>query len=190
MLKRDSNQDLGTNISRSSYREDNKILLIDSGTGNVEEEEEAKDLLMYEDPSLSGPVKVRRKAQFAHWGVPGVSKPVINNDSDNEDNDEEDDKVDSKEDTADHAEDKSKKENKIDPRITLQVSLGKVCTVKVPTTSFTFDRFYLSMQPAKQVSWHHRGDYFSTVAPDAGKNSVMIHQLSQQRTQVTTLFCV
>lgn len=35
----------------------------------------------------------------------------------------------------------------------------------------------------KQIAWHHKGDYFSTVAPEGDKNGVSIHQLSQQRTQ-------
>lgn len=35
----------------------------------------------------------------------------------------------------------------------------------------------------KQMVWHHKGDYFSTVAPEGAKNAAAIHQLSQQRTQ-------
>ncbi|KAK6624767.1 hypothetical protein RUM44_011627 [Polyplax serrata] len=35
-----------------------------------------------------------------------------------------------------------------------------------------------------QVSWHGRGDYFSTVMPEGSNRSVMIHQLSKRRSQV------
>eukprot|EP00252_Welwitschia_mirabilis_P007906 TRINITY_DN19604_c0_g1_i1.p1 TRINITY_DN19604_c0_g1~~TRINITY_DN19604_c0_g1_i1.p1 ORF type:complete len:727 (-),score=145.50 TRINITY_DN19604_c0_g1_i1:175-2355(-) len=33
------------------------------------------------------------------------------------------------------------------------------------------------------VSWHHKGDYFTTVAPDGESKAVLIHQLSKQQTQ-------
>jgi ribosome biogenesis protein ERB1 len=39
------------------------------------------------------------------------------------------------------------------------------------------------LKTVKQIAWHHKGDYFSTVAPEGDKNGVSIHQLSQQRTQ-------
>ncbi|PLW06159.1 hypothetical protein PCANC_26166 [Puccinia coronata f. sp. avenae] len=35
----------------------------------------------------------------------------------------------------------------------------------------------------KQVSWHKRGDYFGSVATEAGNQSVLIHQLSKHQTQ-------
>lgn len=35
----------------------------------------------------------------------------------------------------------------------------------------------------KQVTWHKRGDYFGTVATEAGNQSVLIHQLSKHQTQ-------
>ncbi|KAJ3415009.1 Ribosome biogenesis protein 1 [Chytridiales sp. JEL 0842] len=34
-----------------------------------------------------------------------------------------------------------------------------------------------------QIIWHRKGDYFATVAPDAGSSSVAIHQLSKKSTQ-------
>ncbi|GBG74592.1 hypothetical protein CBR_g19000 [Chara braunii] len=37
--------------------------------------------------------------------------------------------------------------------------------------------------PVRSSSWHHKGDYFSTVAPDGLSRSVMVHQLSKQQTQ-------
>lgn len=36
----------------------------------------------------------------------------------------------------------------------------------------------------KQVTWHGRGDYFSTVMPEGANRSTLIHQLSKRRTQV------
>lgn len=36
----------------------------------------------------------------------------------------------------------------------------------------------------KQVTWHGRGDYFSTVMPEGANRSALIHQLSKRRTQV------
>lgn len=35
----------------------------------------------------------------------------------------------------------------------------------------------------KQVTWHAKGDYFTTVSADGGSSSVLIHQLSRQRSQ-------
>ncbi|TIA93538.1 hypothetical protein E3P81_00874 [Wallemia ichthyophaga] len=35
----------------------------------------------------------------------------------------------------------------------------------------------------KQVVWHRKGDYFATVAGDAGSKSVLIHQLSKHQSQ-------
>ncbi|CAG8845342.1 22029_t:CDS:2, partial [Racocetra persica] len=35
----------------------------------------------------------------------------------------------------------------------------------------------------KQITWHRKGDYFSTVTPDAGSQAVLIHQLSRHQTQ-------
>eukprot|EP00241_Pyramimonas_parkeae_P017894 CAMPEP_0114284504 /NCGR_PEP_ID=MMETSP0059-20121206/4683_1 /TAXON_ID=36894 /ORGANISM="Pyramimonas parkeae, Strain CCMP726" /LENGTH=811 /DNA_ID=CAMNT_0001405329 /DNA_START=33 /DNA_END=2468 /DNA_ORIENTATION=- len=37
--------------------------------------------------------------------------------------------------------------------------------------------------PIKQVTWHHRGDYFATVAPTGGTASVLVHQISKQVSQ-------
>ncbi|KAK2723761.1 ribosome biogenesis protein BOP1 homolog [Artemia franciscana] len=36
----------------------------------------------------------------------------------------------------------------------------------------------------KQVTWHPRGDYFSSVMPEGANRSVVIHQLSKRRSQV------
>lgn len=36
----------------------------------------------------------------------------------------------------------------------------------------------------KQVTWHGRGDYFSTVMPEGANRSALIHQLSKRRTQI------
>jgi len=33
------------------------------------------------------------------------------------------------------------------------------------------------------ISWHHKGDYFATVAPDYNTRAVLMHQLSKQQTQ-------
>ncbi|KAG7400594.1 Ribosome biogenesis protein 1 [Phytophthora boehmeriae] len=35
----------------------------------------------------------------------------------------------------------------------------------------------------KDVAWHHKGDYLSTVAPGAGAGAVLIHQVSKRKTQ-------
>ncbi|KAF1795553.1 WD repeat BOP1/Erb1 [Phytophthora cactorum] len=35
----------------------------------------------------------------------------------------------------------------------------------------------------KDVTWHYKGDYLSTVAPGAGAGAVLIHQLSKRKTQ-------
>ncbi|CEH18325.1 rrna processing-related protein [Ceraceosorus bombacis] len=35
----------------------------------------------------------------------------------------------------------------------------------------------------KALAWHAKGDYLATVASDAGSSSVLIHQISRQRTQ-------
>lgn len=39
-------------------------------------------------------------------------------------------------------------------------------------------------KPIKQVTWHGRGDYFSTVMPEGANRSALIHQLSKRRTQI------
>ncbi|CAG8438502.1 14022_t:CDS:10 [Ambispora leptoticha] len=35
----------------------------------------------------------------------------------------------------------------------------------------------------KQVTWHRKGDYFATLAPDAGNQGILIHQLTKHQTQ-------
>jgi ribosome biogenesis protein ERB1 len=40
-----------------------------------------------------------------------------------------------------------------------------------------------SSKDTKLVTWHGKGDYLSSVAPEAGRQSVMIHRLSQHQTQ-------
>jgi len=35
----------------------------------------------------------------------------------------------------------------------------------------------------KDVTWHYKGDYLSTVAPGAGSSAVLIHQLSKRKSQ-------
>ncbi|KAK3279018.1 Ribosome biogenesis protein 1 [Cymbomonas tetramitiformis] len=35
----------------------------------------------------------------------------------------------------------------------------------------------------RQLAWHHRGDYFTSVAPMGGPFAVLVHQLSKQATQ-------
>ncbi|KAG0230069.1 Ribosome biogenesis protein erb1 [Actinomortierella wolfii] len=45
-------------------------------------------------------------------------------------------------------------------------------------------RVWIHMQkPVKQVTWHRKGDYFATVAPDANNSAVLIHQLTKHQTQ-------
>ncbi|KAF9281848.1 Ribosome biogenesis protein erb1 [Mortierella alpina] len=45
-------------------------------------------------------------------------------------------------------------------------------------------RVWVHLQKAvKQVTWHRKGDYFSTVAPDANNSAVLIHQLTKHQTQ-------
>lgn len=39
-------------------------------------------------------------------------------------------------------------------------------------------------KPVKQVAWHGKGDYFSSVMPDGANRSVLIHQLSRRRSQL------
>ena len=40
----------------------------------------------------------------------------------------------------------------------------------------------------KQVTWHAKGDYFCSVIPEGANRSVIIHQLSKWRSQVSS-FC-
>ncbi|DBA02708.1 TPA: LOW QUALITY PROTEIN: hypothetical protein N0F65_010533 [Lagenidium giganteum] len=35
----------------------------------------------------------------------------------------------------------------------------------------------------KDVCWHHKGDYLSTMTPSAGSSAVLIHQISKRKTQ-------
>jgi len=45
-------------------------------------------------------------------------------------------------------------------------------------------RVWIHLQKAvKQVTWHRKGDYFATVAPDANNSAVLIHQLTKHQTQ-------
>ncbi|RUS13681.1 NUC169 domain-containing protein [Endogone sp. FLAS-F59071] len=39
------------------------------------------------------------------------------------------------------------------------------------------------LQVVKQVTWHRKGDYFATVAPDAQNFAVLIHQATKHQTQ-------
>jgi ribosome biogenesis protein ERB1 len=39
-------------------------------------------------------------------------------------------------------------------------------------------------KPISQIAWHIKGDYFAIVMPDAGNRSVIIHQLSKERSQI------
>ena len=36
----------------------------------------------------------------------------------------------------------------------------------------------------KQVAWHYKGDYFAALMPSGANKSVVIHQLSKQKSQV------
>lgn len=38
-------------------------------------------------------------------------------------------------------------------------------------------------QAVKQITWHRKGDYFATVAPEAGHLAVLIHQTTKHMTQ-------
>jgi ribosome biogenesis protein ERB1 len=38
-------------------------------------------------------------------------------------------------------------------------------------------------QAVKQITWHRKGDYFSTVAPDAKNLAVLIHQITKYQSQ-------
>jgi len=38
-------------------------------------------------------------------------------------------------------------------------------------------------QPLKFVTWHHKGDYFSTVCPGASRLAVLIHHMSKKQSQ-------
>ncbi|RHZ56097.1 hypothetical protein Glove_406g85 [Diversispora epigaea] len=42
---------------------------------------------------------------------------------------------------------------------------------------------HLHNKTIKDINWHRRGDYFSTIASDAGNQSILIHQLSKHQTQ-------
>ncbi|XP_068145440.1 ribosome biogenesis protein BOP1 homolog [Drosophila tropicalis] len=39
-------------------------------------------------------------------------------------------------------------------------------------------------KPIRQVTWHGRGDYLSTVMPEGANRSALIHQLSKRRSQI------
>ena len=43
-------------------------------------------------------------------------------------------------------------------------------------------RTFLNQKPVKNIAWHPKGDYFSTVLDDKNSsNSVIMHQLSRQK---------
>ncbi|CAG8501390.1 818_t:CDS:10 [Diversispora eburnea] len=42
---------------------------------------------------------------------------------------------------------------------------------------------HLHKKTVKNINWHRRGDYFSTISSDAGNQSILIHQLSKHQTQ-------
>jgi hypothetical protein len=39
----------------------------------------------------------------------------------------------------------------------------------------------------KQVTWHAKGDYFTTLNPQSNKTAILVHQLSKFTTQVHAL---
>ncbi|CAG8516384.1 4898_t:CDS:10 [Paraglomus brasilianum] len=42
---------------------------------------------------------------------------------------------------------------------------------------------HLHDHTVKQVTWHRKGDYFATLAPDAGTQGILIHQLTRHHSQ-------
>ena len=56
------------------------------------------------------------------------------------------------------------------PKSTSERDEGRLVEIEVPGT-------------LKQITWHKRGDYFSTVSAPAGNRSVLIHQLTKHQTQ-------
>merc|ERR1719361_412523 len=53
--------------------------------------------------------------------------------------------------------------------------------ISIPTESLLILKFF---KPLKQVTWHTKGDYLATVCSDAANRSVLIHQLSNRRSQL------
>ncbi|KAJ3002967.1 Ribosome biogenesis protein 1, partial [Thoreauomyces humboldtii] len=53
-----------------------------------------------------------------------------------------------------------------------------------PTRHAAGTRLLLTMEkPITYLTWHRKGDYLSTVSPDAGTRSVLLHQLTKRVTQ-------
>ncbi|CAG8563581.1 23228_t:CDS:10 [Dentiscutata erythropus] len=70
--------------------------------------------------------------------------------------------------------------------ILIEKQMKLVEWIKPPTEQG--DGFLVIVQHAhnkvvKQITWHRKGDYFATVAPDAGNQAILIHQLSKHQTQ-------
>ena len=65
--------------------------------------------------------------------------------------------------------------------------IQKKCVVLVLSSDCDSDDRWFRFQPVSQVTWHGKGDYFSTITPDAVTMSVIIHQLTKQRSQVTNV---
>ncbi|CAG8477739.1 14311_t:CDS:10 [Acaulospora morrowiae] len=57
-----------------------------------------------------------------------------------------------------------------------------------PTESQKSEGFLVILQhkhnkTIKKITWHRKGDYFSTIASDASNQSILVHQLSKHQTQ-------
>lgn len=56
-------------------------------------------------------------------------------------------------------------------------------TSEEENTKYGFKIRLQHTQVVKQVVWHRKGDYFATVAPDAGNLAVLIHQTTRHQSQ-------
>lgn len=63
----------------------------------------------------------------------------------------------------------------------------ELLNTKLYTCDGVLQNFNLSIlwQEVSQVTWHGRGDYFASVMPKGDSMSVLIHQLSRRRSQVS-----
>ncbi|KAK9234687.1 NUC169 domain-containing protein [Lipomyces kononenkoae] len=67
-----------------------------------------------------------------------------------------------------------------------QVNKEQPCKWTKPSTNLTsqgVDVVIMCRQTVKQIAWHRRGDYFTSVSPEGANMAVLVHQVSKHNTQ-------
>ncbi|KAK9370668.1 NUC169 domain-containing protein [Lipomyces kononenkoae] len=67
-----------------------------------------------------------------------------------------------------------------------QINKEQPCKWIKPSTNLVsegVDVVILCRQTVKQIAWHRRGDYFTSVSPEAANMAVLVHQISKHNTQ-------